>query len=635
MYEYPTEQMPMGGAAAPVLPTSFPGAAPALDESPRLNLSQERRDTLARSICEAVQTARSNAGRRAHLLKLAKWKQYYEGITYPKTFPWKGAANVWVPLTLRSVRGVCVRLATAILKAEPMLLVRAASENPSPEEQNAARTHERWMHRQLASLLGVNDEDSVGRDVLLATSRDGTSFTQLSWRSQEIRKRGYIPRGDNMDLVEETENFIGPDLEFVSDEDLEIVPATARSLSKAVGVLRRKWVRLDELKRGEKRGMYHDVERLKTDQKPNMDNAPATATANAIEGMNPGAASADEAKEYQILEGLWRADVNNDGLEETLLVTTAFDDQICLRVEYYPYLHGEPYFQRWRIVPRDNRLYGMGIAGMVESLNEEATTIRNQRLDAGTLKNIPIFKAKKGAFSGDGSLRNISLYPGSFVWLEDMDALAPLPMGDINPELFTEESTIIKYGEDITGITDMRLGRTSTGRRTLGEISQVMNESSTTLEEMVACASNSLVTIAKQVAALYRQFRGGTGEDLTFLDVPVEYVPNSNLAAANKQAVLQMALQLYAIISQNPLVAQDPQRLWAVTRDLLNAFPHIHQPEDYIGPPPPPQGQQGLPPGMEGILGAGAGQQEAGVLGEANQFLTRQNLYQSLGGEGY
>ena len=602
---------------------------PSPQPSGRLRLSAERERELSQWLVEAIQQAQEHGGRQALLQKLRKWNQNYEGITSPKNFPWPNAANVFAPITLRSVRGVTVRLNQSVLKSEPLIFAQAVhSDNQG--EVDAAKKKEAWMHLKLLELLRAHEEDSLALDLSAATPLFGTAFTELGWRTEEDLRRGYVPGEDDYYLVTEQQKKAGAYLDFVPIEDLVVIPATARSLGEAMGLLRRRWVRRDALVRGEKAGIYHNVDRVKVADEPTPETSPVATSADTISAQGAIEPLPRGGDRFQILEGSWKCDIDGDGVEETLLVTIALPDGILLRCEYYPYLYVYPSYQRWRIIVRPNKLYGMSIAGMVEAINDEVNTIRNQRLDAITLTNVPIIKRRRGSFTGTGDSRDLLLYPGAWVEVEAMDDIEPMNMGQINPAIFTEESIDLQYVEDMTGITSMKLGRPATGRRTWGEISNVMSESNVPVEDMIASYSNTLVTLAYQIEGLYRQFRDqaqALDEDLSFLDVPVRYIANGSLSASNKSLEQQKQLQLAGIMMQSPLVMADNtgQRLWAVTRDLLNAF-DVREPESYIGPEPQKQASEGMAGGVP------MGMASQNPLTQAQQFIASRTMTQSMGG---
>lgn len=572
----------------------------------RLKLSAEKRKDLTDWICAAIERARGDSGRRELLDRTRRCNDLYEGKTVPKTFPWPGCANVFVPLVNTRTDGVAVRLTRAILYADPIVICKPVME--TPEAVEAAKTQERWLQDILVNVLAVRE---VGADVLFNATKEPVGITALTWRSQERKKTGVEFTAENAYLIEERQRFVGPKLECVSIEDFEIIPANARSFDDAVGVLRRHWMRWDDLKRGEAAGLYQDVERVKTESEVNDSTAPLRSSQDEMEGVSDGVGEGRlEERHFEVYEGLWRYDVDDDGIEEQLLVTVALHERVALRIEHYPYLHNEPYFHRWRIKRRPNRWYGQCIPEKLESLQRETNSIHNQRLDAMTLGLAPPIMGNQSELAHAGTPLNIKAYPGNIIWLNDVkNGLVPLALSQPNPATFTEEQVLTRYADDATSITEQKLGRPASGRRTLGEMLEVMMEANAGIEDMISTAAGTLPTLCFQIVSLYRQFRGSypSWGPMEFLDTPMVYIPNSSVAAANRQRQEETGLRTYTLMMANPIVQQDPKKVWAVTRSLLQRLGE-RDIDGMIGKEPAEGAMPMLPPGMAGGGGAGGGQ---------------------------
>jgi len=573
-----------------------------------LKLSERRRQEFTTWVCRAIRGAREDTGRLGLLQKLKKWNDNYEGVTTPKNFPWEGASNVHVPITAWTVQSSGDKVTRAVFAADPMVIVKPLYSLPK-EQENWIKLHEQWLQDRLVNVLAM---PTLGRDLVKASARDGTAIAQLCWRERQKTIKWHEREGDSLKVYEKDVTERGPELDILDLEDFEIIPANAASIDRAVGCFRRMWLRFDELKRGEKEGKYRDVDKLK-DSTTSPDEESVRARQDRIEGVGAGVKDRFEDQPFEIYEGPVYHDVNGDGLEELVLATIAYQQGVLLRIVDYPFMHGKPYFHPFRLMRRPNRFYGESMAGKVEYIQTEVNAIHNQRMDATTILLAPVFTMLRSAMQAMGGPSNVKFFPGNFIPVEGHDDIKQLVTGDIKLSAIQEEQMLLSYAEQLTGVTEIRLGKPATGTHTATEIQQSASGSSGRTDEMISCFQEVLPGLCEQLVGLYLQYDEAAPD---FLRVPVTYVPSGTASALNEDYKKQQAVQVYTTLLQNPLVMTDMTRLWNVTRDLLNAFGKARDVESYIGPEPPEQPPM-LGPGMPGMpgqqMGAPGGQPMAGV----------------------
>jgi hypothetical protein len=105
----------------------------------------------------------------------------------------------------------------------------------------------------------------------------------------------------------------------------------------------------------------------------------------------------------------------------------------------------------WRIIPRSDSYFGIGVPEILEGSQEELAQIHNTRRDASTIINIPSFKKKRY------SLTNFSpaseYYPGKTWEVDNMEDVEPMQLGVTYNAMMEEENLGMQLAERYTGIS--------------------------------------------------------------------------------------------------------------------------------------------------------------------------------------
>lgn len=151
-----------------------------------------------------------------------------------------------------------------------------------------------------------------------------------------------------------------------------------------------------------------------------------------------------------------------DGRREVkILVEHSLEDpSYIFRVIPWPYDHGlMPFVTPFCYIKRRKRLLGMGIAERLESLDDGISAVVNQIVDAGTVANVPVWSIDE-TVQGVRDFRD--LFPGAMIKRgEDANAIVPLKMGGVGPDLFEGFNVLRDIAERVGKVTDYNLGRES------------------------------------------------------------------------------------------------------------------------------------------------------------------------------
>uniref|UniRef100_A0A6M3XKN8 Portal protein n=1 Tax=viral metagenome TaxID=1070528 RepID=A0A6M3XKN8_9ZZZZ len=308
-------------------------------------------------------------------------------------------------------------------------------------------------------------------------------------------------------------------------------------------------------------------------------------------------------------------DMNGDGFAESI-VRIASDTPkgpmylACHPLEYL-YPHGRRPFYDWHMVPIDGRYYGMGIPEILESSQIEANAFYQSRSDVLEIITKPggLYNPMSGLAPGD-----LNYTPGMMVKARDPQRdFVPFHF-PVDPSLlFREQSGIEGQAERVVGSTDMGQGRgpmRPNAPRTLGGTAIMIRQQQLRMDVYLARAmfgcgesQSGVAEFLSQYRDLYaalmpaeKEFRAlGTDElrvvQRSDLQGRYDFVIDMGGDLNNPQLRTQNAMLRYQSSMNNPLIMQNPDALWKITIDMLeatgmrNAARHVPRPQGGSHPP--------------------------------------------------
>ena len=468
--------------------------------------------------------------------RLEEWENAYYNKVVDKDFPWPGAANFHVPITMMGVETYKPRLVEGVLGQVPPVLViptRGSDEDrrdvvesflnwqiltqlklEETVQQSAhlflqpglaiAKTY--WkVERQWRKFIREFDlntpldtifEAIFGLDKPRNLERDGEDGWYAQIPSGSSQAGGPLdvylrikPLPDEQPPVlqvmverEDVTEFPWPEL--IEPVDF-IAPAKGgQDPNKLPWCQHRLWMDEGQIRMLAKLGRFYPdaVEDLFSSGPPRGDQ-PVTDSqqyrdsvdrTEGIEGQGP---SNVRRNQWAILEDYRRYDIDDDGVDEEIIVWVS--PYLSKRILGWDYLdnvygHGRRPFRVGRYHPIPFRFYGLSFAEQVRNLQEEINTIRNQRVDYGTLQNLPF-----GFKRASSSLPPINqrMAPGMMIDVDNPQTDVFFPKIQGSPAWgMQEEATLMQHFERLTGLTDLAIGkqpnrvgatRTASGTQTL------------------------------------------------------------------------------------------------------------------------------------------------------------------------
>ena len=381
-----------------------------------------------------------------------------------KTVPWPGAANVKFPLVTIAALQWHARAYPALVPSNNVVQMRVIGKDEDGKRGQKALRVGNFMSYQL---MEESDEWEAEHDrALLAIPIVGCAFKK-TYRDGT--------RGENRSVM-------------VSARDL-YVNYWAKSLEDDVRKTHRIPMQKNEMYSRMVAGIFRDC------REESWYNAGAQMLndkhrENVRTGMQP--VSQDEETPFFMLEQHVRLDLDGDGYDEPYIVTideasqnvlrivTAFDWKDIQRTkkDVIQSIPAQEFFTKYGFIPSpDGGIYDVGYGLILGPLNETASSLVNQLLDAGTMQ------VRSGGFLGRGAkIKGGNQYFNPFQWNpvdstgEDLQkSVMPLPVREPSPTLFNLLTLIIDYTNRISGATDIMVGE-NPGQNTPAQTSQTMVE---------------------------------------------------------------------------------------------------------------------------------------------------------------
>lgn len=244
---------------------------------------------------------------------------------------------------------------------------------------------------------------------------------------------------------------------------------------------------------------------------------------------------------------------------------------------------------------KDGTYWCMGLGEMLIGLEDEATHVHRIFMQAGEFSAGPLIVARPGSGLKRGETR---YRPWTVLWSEDPGGINMLqPRVDHNWSIAMGQS-LVGWKEKKDGITDQTVGRsidrpnapdTARGQLALIEQGNIRASIDTrslredfgeivswfwTLESMFGSENTFFRVTEEDAAGLFDVSQGGS--TLTQQERAGRYDFRVKFATSywSREAQKQRFLELYALLTQNPLVVSNPILLGQVTRDLCKTLGH-------------------------------------------------------------
>lgn len=541
-----------------------------------------------------------------HQVRMARFTRYYRkwrNLTDMPAMGEEAAANYTVPITQWQTSSKLAKEISSLLGDDAEIVAKPVG----PSDRRRNKLVSLYMTWQVFDSMRLPNKiyEFAFRKILF-----GRSHAYAPWR----RDTYMVPLKDG--TMDEEVDYEGPGFEPLWPDDLMVPAEDARTIQEFSHVIRKYRATANDMLLGEEHGNYQaisdnyqklvDFQSMRRQRDSYSDEMKLQK--DLAEGVSyEGSLSGSNAMPVYEWYGRWRklkgkkdARENNlegrDRYESELVVRFLPDLNMIVGIQdlalMYPRMKDRRPFVEASLM-RDGSYWGAGFGEMLEDIEIELSKNHNLLTEAGELSVGPVIFYRPASGYDPGTS---TWGPKTAIPTEDPSGVNAVQMRADLSYAVAREQQLTGYGERVTGITDMQLGRTQdrpnaprTARQTMALLSEgdVRAELDTGVlrEDFGAILSrfwllNTMFMPEKQFFRVTEEDANGlfdiknggaymTSEEMgDRYDFDLKFATNVWSKAQNKEN----ELQLYGMDLQNPLVAQNPRALWEVLDRVHKAF---------------------------------------------------------------
>lgn len=621
-------------------------------------------ETLQQWLTESLRQVRGD--RQELEADWARYQKLYKARPELKEqqFPWKGAANIVIPVAATDIDTTVAALMGSIYSSSN---IWSSVANRPDWIEYAARIQE---------FLGAVQEAELRMyPTILAWVTEivklGTGILKRRYVRENRKVWEFREQGMGQPLGQMVRRLVAnrPEVRRVALPDF-YTPGTVDHPNQAPWCAERLQLNWTQLESRVRAGIYlpQSLDRIGAFWRQNVPRTEFSQYQQSFERLDHFVPSVND--QFELFEFWTDYDIDRDGEPEALVCTIHIPSNTYLRIDFNPFFNQEKPYESARFLVQEGRFYGIGLCEMLEMFQEEITALERQRIDSGTVRNVPVFKYRKGS----GIPNEISIYPGRAIAMENPEAdLLPLIMGAGADTSSVDEQFLLEYAHQRSSISDYQRGGAGTpaiSYSTATTTVEMLRQGRLRLDQVLREINQALGNTGQGVLELYQQFDQGGKPYLLMgpqdgqvvqavLSFPLDLIRNgisvkvtATNAQLNKetqvrttQIIYGLVMQFYQQVLQAMQIAFNPQLPppmqsaamhlivggATLARRMLDIYeiqdrdtiipdigallgqpanPALGAPTPYggapMGPGPfQPQGMGALPPGPGGVNGAG------------------------------
>lgn len=417
-------------------------------EYPRLiNLGEKLETELKIYLDSGLLDHQSERGAWTDDLVKAQKDYWAKPLTEKRTFPFKNAANIIIPLSAIAFEAVHARTMMQLFPDTQKVNVKPKLQ----EWADVAPKFESFLNDELGRIKfkrqmesAIIEIEKLGTGVGRADYCKLVKYGMQTVNGEEMQFPVVIKQGGTVDSIP-LSRFLMP---FVSN-DPQTAPWCGEELS---------WSEA-EIRLHEESGLF--VKGTHEKLKSHYSQGSAVAQGDKYEASQQSLENRTPVWPSRInFAYLWLGfQVVEDGPMREIVVHYHQESRTLMSVRYNwnkdlrrPYRTGV-YF------PVEHRWTGIGICKQNEQFQKEITTQHRQRLDNATMANMRMMKISR--LSGYGP--NEPIFPGKMWFLDDMTHMDSVQMGEIYPSAYNNEQQTVLYSQQRTGVNEVTLGMPQVG----------------------------------------------------------------------------------------------------------------------------------------------------------------------------
>lgn len=550
---------------------------------PEIEMEEAQEKRLVQYLISELSSAQSE--RWEFIRDFARWRAKYRTKfpEFPKDWPLANSSQITIPIIRTAVQTLTSRVYQTVMAAEPLHAIRTKND----EFEDFVVDYEEF--------LGIYNTEKIDMEDVLDTVvteaiKLGTAVVEVTTKKDKRAVMTYDPTTRQY-KKQVKELYNGPCVHHFPIEDFWSRTGwqDVQKMPWCGKEIRVTWSTIKDMARSGELDAEKIDKVWRLPENPG-DKTEALKVAEELENREPY-----DWQEYRLFELSLRWDMDGDGLDEEVILYFHWESRTILRKKFNTFRNGRRPWVIFRYIRVEHRLYGEGMAEILEHLQEEISTIHNQRIDNATVANLQIILVKK-------LIRGLS--PGDRLWSgkivkADPEDVGTLRMGEIYPSTTANEQIAKSYAQEISGIGDSATGAAQPVTRTTATAQlSLLEEMNRRFDKPIKSFRKAIKEVGVQITDLFVDYgtagyardylgdeRGANVEK--FLADPRTFSPGnasvtiiSTKSSVNREVEFQSAIAVMNLCVQTgqqmlELAAgftQDPAALGELARALVDSI---------------------------------------------------------------
>jgi hypothetical protein len=461
--------------------------------------------------------------------QLVSWNQDYwaEPVVKEKTFPFKGACSLIIPLTAIAVEAVHANTMGTLFGLQDFINVT----NAAPAIADKVRAWEDYANYELTTRIKFKKKIEPA---ILEIEKFGTGVAKAVY--EKIIKYGVREMGG----TESEFPVVVKDGATVEVTPLSrfMMPFSSQDPQRAPWCGETRDHTKEAIEVHEQSGMFYEgtYEKIKNFYTTNVSTDPVMIQQQANEKRSPVVPN----MRINWWEMWIDFDIDKSGTKKALQVYYHYESQTLLGVRYNTNSDLRRPYRTGVYIPVEHRWAGVGICKQNDQFQLEVTIQHRQRIDNATIANIRMFKVAK--LSGYGPKEPI--FPGKMWFLDDMKDIEAFQAGEIYPSSYNNEQQSLYYSQQRTGVNDLTTGMPAAGTpgtatSDLSRVQESKRKSDYCIDNMKAFALDVVYDVFDVIQTYgpqnvsYVSLNDPTGELQQILSLPTEAIRDSLIFKLN------------------------------------------------------------------------------------------------------
>jgi hypothetical protein len=539
---------------------------------------------------EAAEKHRDNSFKELWKRCYKRYRNYVDPIIDPDTKKESDRSNISIPYTFVQVETIKPRLKETLFASRPYITVK----DREPSDLDNAHMMETLLDWQMCERMDMMEIFAHGLTELCIY---GTAIAYVGWKWSEkevIKKQpAEVLQMNPLTGIEEplidpltqspiTElkpfrmneiDYDDPEVKFI-DLGLFYVDPNAVDIDDARYCGHDEFQTKEELQKLVDQGIYKiDWKKVPKDKALNQ------AKSDRLSAV--GLPTSDDQIEESSEDNLYRVTHYWEDDKHVVILNRAY---IAMDSEN-PFWHKQKPYKKGVYTAVPHEFYGIGVVEMIEDLQDELNAERNMRIDFRKYALRPMIKTRmlSPAYTEKWKWRLAGRLP-----VNEMDDADVLFMPDATANSFNQESVIKQDIQDCSGAHDVVMGTANSKETATSTMTKDNNASMrfratiSTIEKRLLCGiARLMMAMNQQFVDAERVFRlTNDGQDGWLKLSPEEIQGEFDLYAAgssvepiaNKEAAKQRMVELYNVLTNDPLMQQFPDKRRNLLKKILESF---------------------------------------------------------------